>query len=211
MDYFSLKQKYNLQVTGVIQAGAHHGEELVNFFLKDENISYIALFEPDPDSFNILKETTKNIQSNKNISIINRGLGSYKCEMDLYRETANNGQSNSVLKAKKHLEVYPGITFNETTKIKIDVLDDYNYSLDYNYMSVDVQGFELEVLRGSRNTLKNINWITIEVNREEGYEGCPLINEIDEFLDKYNFYRAETAWWDNTFWGDAFYIKKTLC
>ena len=33
-----------------------------------------------------------------------------------------------------------------------------------------------------------------------------MVNELDDFLKKYNFKRVETTWDGNT-WGDAFYIK----
>jgi hypothetical protein len=45
-----------------------------------------------------------------------------------------------------------------------------------------------------------------EVNRAEVYKNCPMINEIDEFLNNYGFQRVETTW-DGGTWGDAFYIK----
>jgi FkbM family methyltransferase len=207
LDFDNLKQKYNMNITGVIQVGAHYGEEYENAWLKESSIKYIILFEPDPDNFNILKEKTDKIKTDKKIYVINRGLGPFSCEMTLYKETNNNGQSNSVLKPKMHLQAFPNIIFNNKTKIKVEPLDKYECSADFNFMSIDVQGFELEVLRGSRKTLQNIQWLMLEVNRAETYENCAQIDEIDEYLAKFNFSRAETVWWENSFWGDALYIK----
>jgi hypothetical protein len=64
----------------------------------------------------------------------------------------------------------------------------------------------LEVFKGSETTLNHIDYIMCEVNREVVYYGCPMVNELDDFLKKYNFKRVETTWDGNT-WGDAFYIK----
>jgi hypothetical protein len=72
---------------------------------------------------------------------------------------------------------------------------------------MDVQGYELEVLKGSENTLKGIDYIYTEVNRDELYENNAFIEEIDNFLDNYT--RVATDWSGNT-WGDALYIKKRL-
>lgn len=207
LDYKNLKQKYNMNVTGVIQVGAHRGAEFEDTWLKEPSIKYIILFEPDPDNFKLLKEKTDNLKTDKTVYVVNKGVGPFSCEMTLYKETINNGQSNSVLKPKVHLQAYPHITFNNEIKIKIEPLDRYECSADFNFMSIDVQGFELEVLRGAKKTLKNIQWIMLEVNRAEAYENCAQINEIDEFLEKFNFKRVETEWWENSFWGDAFYIK----
>lgn len=208
LDLEVLKQTYNMNITGVIQAGAHQGSEFENYFIKDPDIKYIILFEPDPDSFKILKQKTDSVETDKKVFTINKGLGPFTCEMTLHKETSNNGQSNSVLKPKVHLQEYPNIVFNNEVKIKIDPLDRYECSADFNFLTIDVQGFELEVLRGARKTLNNIQWLMLEVNRAEGYENCAQIDEIDDFLSKYNFERAETKWWENSFWGDAFYIKK---
>jgi FkbM family methyltransferase len=207
LDYNNLKQKYNINITGVIQVGAHHGEELEGFWLKEPNIKHIILFEADPDNFKVLKEKTDNIQTDKTLYVINKGIGPFSCEMTLYKETNNNGQSNSVLKPKVHLQAFPHIIFDKETKIKIEPLDKYECSPEFNFMTIDVQGFELEVLRGARKTLNNIQWLMLEVNRDETYENCAQVDEIDEFLAKYNFKRVETGWWQNTFWGDALYIK----
>ncbi len=57
-----------------------------------------------------------------------------------------------------------------------------------------------------KNTLNNIKYLISEVNRDEVYENCPHIDELDEYLSQFNFNRAETNWAGDT-WGDAFYIK----
>ena len=39
------------------------------------------------------------------------------------------------------------------------------------------------------------------------YDDCPSIEQLDEFLQPFGFYRQET--WDvDGVWGDAFYLKK---
>jgi hypothetical protein len=87
-------------------------------------------------------------------------------------------------------------------------LDDLDLDLTkYNFINIDVQGYELEVFKGSYKTLKNIDYIISEVNRAEVYENCPYVGELDSYLQNYNFTRVETNWAGDT-WGDAFYIKK---
>ena len=72
---------------------------------------------------------------------------------------------------------------------------------------MDVQGYELEVLKGGIKTLENIDYVYCEVNRDEVYENNALIQEIDEFLSSYDLVRVETDWMGGT-WGDAFYINQ---
>lgn len=73
--------------------------------------------------------------------------------------------------------------------------------------NLDVQGYELEVLKGSQEMLANIFGILTEVNRDELYENCIQVEQLDDFLNLYDFQRVETNWEGET-WGDAFYLKK---
>jgi len=59
---------------------------------------------------------------------------------------------------------------------------------------MDVQGFELEVLKGGENCIKNIDYIMTEVNRDEVYKDCAKVEQSDQFLDDYGFIRVETSW-----------------
>ena len=194
-----------MNITGIIHIGGHYGEEL-DTYIKDDDVKSIVLFEADPDNFKILKEKVDSIKTNKEIIAIEKGLGPFTCEMTLHKETNNNGQSNSVLKPKIHTVQYPGIVFNETVKIKIDPLDRYECNSKLNFINIDIQGFELEALRGAKKTLKNVNWILSEVNRDEVYENCCRVEEMDEFLSNFGFKRVETNWAGHT-WGDALYVK----
>jgi hypothetical protein len=76
----------------------------------------------------------------------------------------------------------------------------------YNFINVDVQGYELEVFKGGSEFLNSIDYIMTEVNRAELYKGCARIEELDTFLSEYGFERVETTW-DGGTWGDAFYVK----
>ena len=119
----------------------------------------------------------------------------------------HGGMCSSVLKPKIVLEQYPGIKFPRKETVKMIRLDDAEIDIsDFNFINIDVQGYELEVLRGSENTLNNIDYVYTEINVEEVYENAPHVDELDKFLSTYGFSRVETDL-SGTTWGDAFYIK----
>jgi len=204
-NFKNLQQNYNLHVKNIIHVGGHFGNEIAMY--KDLwPACFIQIFEPHPETY---KKLTLTANTYKDITCHNLALGSQKTQMTMYVEQNNNGQSNSLLKPKLHIEQYPHIVFNNTVEVEVNTLDSFNLNQTYNFLNIDVQGFELEVLKGSKNTLLNIDYIICEVNNTELYENCCKVHEVDEFLRTYNFVRTETVWTGTT-WGDALYIKNKL-
>ena len=78
--------------------------------------------------------------------------------------------------------------------------------IKYNFLNIDVQGYELEVLKGATKTLENIDAMILEVNRDEVYENCPLIEDIDNFVGDIGFSRVAEMW-QSVSWGDALYAR----
>jgi hypothetical protein len=70
---------------------------------------------------------------------------------------------------------------------------------------MDVQGYELNVLKGAVETLKDIDYIWTEVNYEELYNTCALMEDLDAFLEPLGFKRMFNS--DYGGWGDAYYKK----
>ena len=200
LNYFDLKKKYNLNIKGVIHVGAHFGEEYTDFYRPD-GIKDLVFFEPLPTSFQVLKQNV-----GKNGILINKALGSAPGMLEMYVETANKGQSSSLLKPKVHLERYPHIQFPHKVKVEVSTLDqEIPDPSKYNFINIDVQGYELEVFKGGTKVLPHIQYINSEVNRAELYENCVQVEELDAFLKTFGFERVETHWEGN--WGDAFYLK----
>lgn len=203
-----LKEKYSMNITGIVHVGAHYGEEYESYKqcgIKDENI---IMFEPIKNSFQQLMKRLKDT----NVTLVNLALGNSITNCEMYVEEKNQGQSSSILKPVKHLIEFPDIIFNKIEEVSMMSLDRYfeHTPLDewrkYNFINMDVQGYELEVLKGAIQTLEHVNYIYCEVNRDEVYEKCARVEEIDSFLGKYNFERKETVW-ASPMWGDAFYVK----
>jgi len=202
-----------MNISGIIHVGAHYGTEFREYL--DNGVNIIHAFEPVKETLKVLKENVKKLKAK--IKIYPFALGSKKIEKKAIFLSENNElQSSSLLKPKLHLIQHPNITFKKKEIVKVNTLDNLNIK-DSNYISIDVQGFELEVLKGSKKTLKNIDYINCEVNTGETYSNNPLIVDIDKYLKKYNFKRVETFFptYKKYFfsskiihsWGDALYIK----
>lgn len=203
ISFSSLKRKYEMNIRGVVHIGAHYGEEIQEYV--DNGIQKITVFEPLSLNFDILSKRLQNV--NADIQGYQVALGSEKGSATMYL-SSNEAQSSSILKPKEHLEHHPYVTFDGTEEVEVDILDDYDVS-NANFMNIDVQGYELEVLKGGKKTLEHIDYVYCEVNRGEMYENNAMIDEVDEYLGSYGFERVETHWPETWYkWGDALYIKK---
>ena len=203
IDLNLLLKKYKITCNSIAHFGAHHGQE-VDSYLKN-NFTEIHLFEPQSSCFSILQ---KKFGQNKAITLHNFALGS-QSETSVLNLGSGDGQASSILKPGLHAELYPYIEFTESENIEIKRFDELGLS-NIRFLNIDIQGFELEALKGCEKFLVNkIHYIYTEVNRKHVYKNCTLIQEIDEYLEKFDLVRVKTRWWNIlTPWGDAFYIKR---
>lgn len=201
LSFTNLKRKYNMNIKGIIHIGAHYGEEISEYV--NNGIQDIIVFEPLSENFDILSDRVKNLNANLNGYQV--ALGSERGTLTMY-VSDNEKQSSSLLKPKAHLKQHPYVQFPSTEEVEVHLLDDYDCK-DYNFINMDVQGYELEVLKGGTKVLEQVDYVYCEVNRDEVYEGNAYVEELDEFLSHYNMKRVETEW-AGEIWGDALYIRE---
>jgi FkbM family methyltransferase len=205
MDLAGLLGKYGITPTGIIHIGAHDGAEYADY--KRMGVPNIIMFEPQPH----LAQHLRNMCAADHSVIVEQlAVGETPGTMDMYIETANKGMSSSLLKPKLHLEQYPWITFNSTIQVQVVSMDSYFYDkklAPYNVINMDIQGYELQALRGAASILSKLDAVYTEVNRAELYEGCGQVEQLDTLLMLYGLERVETNWAGDT-WGDALYVRR---
>lgn len=198
-------KKYNMNIHGILHIGAHNCEEektYNNYGIKNDKIIWV---EANP------RLVKKNLHRDKSRIIKNFIC----CDIDEGKtklNIANNGQSSSILELGTHKESYPGIKYRNHRYVqnrRIDTMyEQDNISKNFaNFVNIDIQGAELLALKGMGDLLNNFDYVYTEVNKDYVYKNCALVNEIDEYLLKYNYVRIETSWTTEQ-WGDALYIKK---
>lgn len=201
MDFDDIIDSYKLDIKGIIHIGAHYGQE--HGLYKKNNITNIIYFEPLKKNFSVLKENVK-----EEAELYNFALGNDERMIEMFVETANSGQSSSILEPALHLQSYPHITFDKKEMVEMRKLDSFDIDYTkYNFINIDVQGYELEVFKGATRALPYIDYIISEVNRGILYKECAMVEQLDSFLSVFGFVRKKTDWAGNS-WGDALYIKE---
>ena len=179
----SLMLKFIMKDDVVFDIGANIGAFTVPFAKKVGDFGEVYSFEPQKLIYEILNE---NVNKNKlkNVKVFNIGVGKKEEELELndidYSKVGNFGgvsfkyESSSFTKNIK----------NKKYKVKVKNLDQLTEIKKCNFIKMDVEFMELEILTGGKNFLKKfrpILWI-------ENHELYP--NKINKFLleNDYNAY-----------------------
>lgn len=189
---------------GVIHVGAHQGQEVPLY--QSKKLKSIHLFEPQSK---IAFDLRQRFAGQDNIVVYPVALGSSERKAPIFKEVSsspNLSSSSSLLRPKQHLEDYAYISFEEnpTEFVTQSPLDSFEID-DADLMVIDTQGYELEVLKGSTRTLRNIKWLIFEYWQNEAYEGCPTENDLLFFVKEQGFIPLMKTW-DRTF-GNYLVVK----
>ena len=181
----SLMSKFIMKDDVVFDIGSNIGAFTVPFAKKVGELGQVYAFEPQKVIYDLLQD---NVNKNKlkNVKVFNVGIGKKKEELELneidYSKVGNFGgvsfkyDSSSFTKNIK----------DKKYKVKIISLNEFMEIEKCNFLKIDVELMELDILMGGKNFLEKfrpILWI-------ENHQFYP--NEINKFLleNDYNAYWA---------------------
>ena len=196
-----VREHITVPIRGIVQAGGHVGSEVPALLALSDRV---VIFEPQSKVFATLCTAIAGTPA----SAVNLALGSHDDASVLMYVDRWEQQSSSLLAPKLHHLQYPMIEFGDHERVGMTTLDHYFAQEfgQYNFLIMDVQGYELEVLRGGERFLQDVDYILCEINLIEVYEGCPLLEDIDEYLGARGFVRAAVNMQGGV-WGDALYLR----
>jgi FkbM family methyltransferase len=132
------------------------------------------------------EENLKNLNVDYSIIL----LSDVEKEVDFYiRKHEIKCTGNSIYREKTNFFKEDEI---EIIKKKTSTLTSIFSDTNFDLIKIDVQGSELDIIKGGLNIVKNAKGIILEVSLTEYNEGSPLKNEVIEFMDSIGFYPSET-------------------
>lgn len=149
----------NFSVADIGANIGNHSLYFSNYFKK------VYAFEAHPKIFSVNQLNTSN---KKNIELFNFGLGDTNKNSFIYENEHNMGGSSVINKVGKKI------------KIKILKLDKIKKIKKLLLIKIDVEDFELQVLKGSLNTIKKFKPIIV-------FESWSKHNSKVSFLKKLNY------------------------
>ena len=202
-----LNKGFNLKISGILHIGAHECEELNDYLSYGVNISNIYWIEAMNEKVNFCKS-----KYNNSVNIYQAVIDD-EDNKEITFNITNNGQSSSILEFGTHTKSHPDVYIITNKKMitsRMDtIIDRENIPIEtINFINLDIQGVELRALKSMEKYLHHIKYIYTEVNTEQVYKGCNLIDDIDEYLKNFGFIRVAQRIYQQFGWGDAFYIKQ---
>lgn len=148
--------------------------------------SSIYCFEPNP---NCIKSLNSNTPSS--CKVFNFGLGDETGELILYDKANSHGSSHASL-YKEALDDFHGCD-SVKVPVKIIKLDDFameNGIDKIDFLKIDTEGHELEVLKGAKNLIEDrrVQCIQFEFNSLHIYSRV-FLHDFANFLENYTLYR----------------------
>jgi FkbM family methyltransferase len=152
----------------IVEVGARYGDESILLSRQFQNAKVYS-FECNPATVEVCM---KALYNQPNITFFNYALGAQPAEKPFYSYTEGNDGASSLLKRCDFHQ-----TQRETGIIKVRTLKDVmiEQQIPYiDYLCMDVQGYELEVLKGLGKSLQtHVRYICLE---------CPALAPPDGFL-----------------------------
>ena len=194
-------RRHSLKIKRALHIGAHYGTE--DQLYQSLGIEPIYV-EANPAVFRVLRENVPNRECHLMAISDHVGVASF--------HVTSFDQSSSLLPLKKHSTIYPKIVEEQVIQVPCCTVDallgERCSSIDL--INMDIQGAELLALQGAKKTLPHVSCIVSEVNREELYAGCAMLEQLDAFLEDFGFTRTKTQFKYHPSWGDALYIKREM-
>jgi FkbM family methyltransferase len=188
----------------VVHCGAHKAEELDEYL--DVGWDQIIWIEANPELIPVIQGRIKDYPSNH---LIHSALWSSSGK-SLKLKVANNSYSSSMLDFGTHANTYPEIFFEKEIDVESITLDlslkKFN-ELKGALLVLDLQGVELEALKGAISSLKYFDYVYCEVSKGNLYNEQGTWFEISKFLNKFDFKCVDWQYSKKLKWGNAFYVK----
>jgi len=181
----------------IFEVGSRDGLDAISLSKKYPN-SQVYCFECNPLTVDICRNNIKN-SLQTNIHFYDFALGKKNATIPFYSYVKDKNTIHEI-ESSGSSSFFKRTDYHQTQKhIKdVDVVNVYNFCLDNNInkidlLCMDVQGYELNILKGCESMIHNIEYIILEStkpNIQSVYNSSPTYDEINNFMKISGFYQT---------------------
>ena len=176
----------HLGVTLVLDVGAATGV-YVNQLRRIGYTGRVVSFEPLSSAY---AKLSKNAASDESWETRKQGVGPSVGTSEIH-VSANFDSSSFLEMSDRHTQSSPDSAYVDTETVEVTTLDTIWNEIatpeDRVYLKLDVQGYELEVMRGAEAALPQVVAMQAELSLQPLYEGAPLYGEVIDHLAERGF------------------------
>jgi FkbM family methyltransferase len=178
----------------------------------------IYSFEPFSEPFRLLSRRSEKWGR---VVPVNAAVTAKKGTRDLFlnKHHVTNSLLPTVPDVEKHVDIAV-IENIDKVRVPVTTIDDFcaEHNInDIQILKMDIQGSELEALKGAKKKLsqQRVSLIYTEIWFVNVYRGQPLFYELYQFLDKYgyelyDFYNFVYSEEDKIKWADAIFVNEKI-
>jgi 2-O-methyltransferase len=204
----------------IVEAGAFDGTDTVAL-ANQWPAGRIHAFEPLPMPY---IQLVARVTGKPNIRSYQLALGEKTGISSFFVSTFSSGSdalSSSLLEPKEHVIHHPEIEFKKTIPVATVTLDDWarNHGInEVHFLWLDLQGYELNVLKASPLILKTVKVIFTEVEFIEAYKNQYLYKDVLAWMNQNGFVEVArdftleeaskpTIVPGDRFWGNCIFVR----
>jgi FkbM family methyltransferase len=177
--YADIKTRLVTESPTIIDGGANNGST-TDLFLQHYRSPMIHAFEPIPELVGVLK---RKFTDRRNVTVHGAAIGAEAKIVSF--NVVNNLVSSSVLNPSVLNKEIHGekMEIRQVVKVpQVRLEDMMQGSHEIDLLKLDLQGYELEALKGCGVLLERIKIISTEIEFVSLYDGQPLFGDVDVFL-----------------------------
>ncbi|MBU3677873.1 MAG: FkbM family methyltransferase [Chitinophagaceae bacterium] len=183
LDYIADKEKGDLVIFDV---GSNNGQYLKHLIKRfsGRNVQFYC-FEPDPVAHTQLLKTA---QGHANVKVFNIAFGNEAGTMSLYQN--NSGSVGSSLVS---LDEKPNQQKVDVQVMRLDAFCKEHQIVRIDFLKVDTEGFEGEVLKGATELIANnkVNYIQLEHGSMQSIKMGSSLYVYQQMLPKFRIYHIK--------------------
>lgn len=181
----------------IMHIGGHKGQDGTHYRILTRNDQRVIWAEPNQTNADHIRRKFPNQQ------VLAKVIWSKKNETVVFYETKNSQKSS----VKKPLENLLKTVINKTSLITTTIDEEMPEYSKKCLLVVDVQGGEIEVLKGAKESFPRIKWIVLEITSKGiEYENVSTEDSLDRFLEMYGFVKSFSRSSHNGEYKDQLYI-----
>jgi FkbM family methyltransferase len=195
----------------IVEAGAHDGTttvEMANYW----PLASIHAFEPIPSAAAEVRRKIDKFGSR--IQCHQLALGERESVVLMHVSgdgSSGSCQSSSVLApTAAQTREFPSIHFGNTERVTVVPLDSWAEAHgvpQVDFMWLDMQGYELVALAGSKKLLANVSAIHMEVSNVRLYEGSALYPAVKRAMGEWGFHPVIEAFFRVS--GNVLFVRRS--